>query len=82
MLAGVIGLSFLCFALAGRAENGYYERNLVFSDTSDKKDTLTGVEAPVNDAKKEFREFFFTSSLPRYLIVSPRIYCFSKKEIA
>lgn len=64
MLAGVIGLSFLCFALAGRAENGYYERNLVFSDTSDKKDTLTGVEAPVNDAKKEFREFFFTSSLP------------------
>ena len=70
ILAGVIGLPFLCFALAGRAENGYYERNFVISDTSDKKDTLTGEAVPASDPKKEFSEFSFTSYLPHGTVES------------
>ncbi|MBL7741574.1 MAG: lytic transglycosylase domain-containing protein [Chitinophagaceae bacterium] len=64
-LAGVIGLLFSGIALAGKPEKDYYfQRNIAFSDTADKVDSLTQAPITVPDPKKEFLEFTFSSSMP------------------
>jgi membrane-bound lytic murein transglycosylase D len=62
LLTGAVGLFILSFACAGRAEGKYFDTHLPFSDTADKKDSLTDIKK-FSDSKQEFRDLLTPATI-------------------